>query len=161
MESITAFEKVKNPIVSLIGGLLLGGYVTWNSVATLHEERVKILETSKVELERQVAIRNKTIEEKDIELKDLYSKLSSKPIVSAVANVKPGNELRNLIAQLDIEIDKKKQELSRNAGLSVASFDGKRESPKSEAYIRIERELLDLNEQRNLARQKLVDTLSK
>ena len=52
MDSITAFEKVKNPIITLIGGLLLGGYVTWNSSAGIHEDRVKLLEATKAELER-------------------------------------------------------------------------------------------------------------
>ncbi|WFP50590.1 hypothetical protein PL263_00870 [Methylomonas sp. EFPC3] len=53
MESITAFEKVKNPIITLIGGLLLGGYVAWNSDVGIHEERVKLLEATKAELERK------------------------------------------------------------------------------------------------------------
>lgn len=161
MESITAFEKVKNPIITLIGGLLLGGYVAWNSAASIHEERVKLLEATKTELERQVAARNKAIEEKDVELKGLYSKMPTVPVTGTTAKAKPELELRNLIAQLDGEIEKKKVELSRNAGISVTDFNGRKEAPKSDAYIRIEGELQALNEQRNLARQKLIDAVAK
>lgn len=161
MESITAFEKVKNPIITLIGGLLLGGYVAWNSAAGLHEERVKLLEATKAELERQVAARNKTIEEKDAELKSLSSKIPSSPATGTTSTVKPELELRSFIAQLDREIEKKKVELSRNAGISVTDFNGTKESPKSDAYIRIEGELQDLNAQRNIAREKLINTVAK
>lgn len=161
MESIMAFEKVKNPIITLIGGLLLGGYVAWNSAASIHEERVKLLEATKVELERQVATRNKTIEQKDVELKSLYSKTPPSPVTSANTREKSELELRNLIAQLDGEIEKKKVELVRNAGISVTDFNGRKETPKSDAYIRIEGELQALNEQRNLSRQKLIDAVAK
>lgn len=161
MESITAFEKVKNPIITLIGGLLLGGYVAWNSAASIHEERVKLLEATKAELERQVAARNKAIEEKDVELKSLYLKMPPSSVTGDTVKAKPEVELRNLIAQLDGEIEKKKVELSRNAGLSVTDFNGRKEAPKSEAYIRIEGELQALSEQRNLARQKLIDAVAK
>lgn len=73
------------------------------------------------------------------------------------------SELQKLIAQLDAEINKKKLELARNGGLSVTNFEteGRQERPKSDAYIRIEQELQDLNIQRNYARKKLIDTLPK
>ncbi len=100
MESITAFEKVKNPIISLIGGIIFGGYVAWNSAAGIHEEHVKLLEATKVELERQVASRNKAIEEKDAELKNVYSKLSTNPATAASPSTKPRFALQTLITQL-------------------------------------------------------------
>lgn len=77
--------------------------------------------------------------------------------------VNTASELRKLIAQLDVEINKKKLELARNGGLSVSNFEteGRQESPKSDAYIRIEQELQALNEQRNYARKKLIDALPK
>lgn len=45
--------------------------------------------------------------------------------------------------------------------MSNFETEGRQESQKSDAYIRIEQELQDLNEQRNYARKKLIDALPK
>jgi uncharacterized small protein (DUF1192 family) len=161
MESITALEKLKNPVVALLGGIVAGASLTWTAVTNLHEERVKIFETAKAELEHQVAIRDKALEQKDAELKALSSKLAALPN-SALMSAHSATELRKLIAQLDAEIEKKKAELRRHGGISAVRFeDGWKESPKSDSYLQIEQEIQTLNEQRNLARKRLIDGMSK
>jgi len=162
MEWIAALEKLKNPVIALLGGLLVGASVTWTAATNLHEERVKILETARVELERQIVVRDKAIDQKDSELQALSSKLTAQPVVAS-SNPKSSAELQKLIAQLDTEIEKKRVELGRNAGLRVVGFveNERHETPKSDAYVRIEQELQALNEQRNFARKKLIDGMSK
>lgn len=161
MESITALEKLKNPVAALLGGIVVGTSLTWTAVTNLHEERVKIFNAARAELERQLVIRDKALEQKDAELKMLSLKLAAQSPVAS-PSTRSTAELQNLIAQLDAEIEKKKAELRRYAGMSAVRFeDGWKESPKSDSYLQIEQEIQALNEQRNLARKRLIDGVSK
>ena len=160
MFSVTDIEKVKNPIVAAFLGIIIGVAIAGISLSFLYEVRVKNLELNKIELEHKISIQEKSISDKEIELISLQSKLVAKPTFISSANKVPSAELRNYIAQLDNEIYLKKRELARNGALKLVDFSGTKETPKSEEYIRIEKELESLSEQRNLAAKKLIETLA-
>lgn len=162
MEWIAALEKLKNPFVALVAGALFGVSATWTAITNLHEERIKILDTARGELERQLAMRDKEIEQKNTELKILSSKLSEQ-LISVSPQPQSSEKLQKFIAQLDDEIGKKKVELMRHSSLSVGVFDesGRHDKPESDTEVRIEQDLKALNEQRNAARQRLIEGMSK
>jgi len=161
MESITKLEKIKNPAIALFAGIVTGASLAWTTATNIHDERVKFFTAVNIELEHQIAIREKALEQKDIELKELFSKLATLPAVES-QRTHSTTELQKLVAQFDSEIENKKTELRRHAGITAVRFeDGWKESPKSDSYLQIEQEINDLNEQRNLARKKLIDSMAK
>ena len=162
MEWIAALGKQKRPLAAFMAGLTLGIPATWTVATKVHEERITIQDMARAELQRQIAIQDKKIEQKDMEIKTLSAKLSGQSL-AASSHLKSSAELQKFIAQLDAEIAKKKVELSRNAGLSSEPFSdsGRHETQKSDEYVRIDQELQALNEQRNAARQRQVDSMSK
>lgn len=159
MESIAAFDKVKSPVIALLGGIVIGGSIIWTIMDRVDGKELGIYETKQKDLSEQLADRNKVIASQDAQLKALNSKLSVVQNGSS-SRAQLEESLQNLIAQLDAEIKKKKLELAMNSEI-VAITENDRSAPhKSDTYLRLEQELAALNEQRDLARKKQIDNLS-
>jgi hypothetical protein len=47
---VAAAEKLKNPELTLLCGILLGAYAAWMAINTIHQERFTVLETAKKDL---------------------------------------------------------------------------------------------------------------
>jgi uncharacterized protein (UPF0210 family) len=161
MDWIFTILKEKNPVVTLIGGFIFGIILCWIFSSSIHEERIKIYESIKLNLESQLATKNILIEERENEIKNLYFKLTTIATILHPEIDKSDIDLHKLIAKLDDEIKKKKIEISRYSGLRMVSQNVAYESPKYAENIRLEKELEELNAQRALARKNLINNLSK
>lgn len=138
---MSVVEKFKNNFIAFLIGAVASGAVVWSAADNLHKKEVAIIEREKIDLQRRLS-------ETEVSLKAQIMRPKSVP-TDMIAREQ---EIETLIQTLDVEIKAKKVELARNSPLTV-------DGPKDEGYMRVESELKSLQQQRDNARQRLIEVV--
>ncbi|MGW8394489.1 hypothetical protein [Pseudoduganella sp. HUAS MS19] len=143
----TIFQKFKDSWAAFSAGILIGVALTWQVASTLNKREVDILE-------RQVTDYQRRVQEKDAQLQVAQqATIAALAKIPSVAPAVRKAELEALINKLDVEIK------NRMAARAAASPMREGE-PKGDLYIQIEQEIESLRNQRNEARQKLMQLVA-
>lgn len=137
-------EKYKDHVPAFFAGAVAFTIATWFVSDNFRTREVAVLEREKAELQHRLS-------EAEAALKQLGNAVA---VTASSKNLTADGrkELDTLIRTIDIEIASKKDELIRYAGSRV-------NDPPTESYKRIEEELRSLQEQRDQARRRLIQTI--
>jgi hypothetical protein len=152
--SISEAEKIKSPILAFIAGGIFFAGVTWGAISSIYDGQFRMYELSKAELlkknyelEKKYADQKKELQTKESEVLSLSKELEVSS--GRVAKDKTAR-LQTLIKQIDSEIAYKNKVLAMQSGIST-------DTPKSDFYIRTEKEIDALLERRNQAQKHLIE----
>jgi hypothetical protein len=170
MIDLPTAEKISNPKLALLVGLLiglgLGAGAAWTASTTVHDAQFKVLDAVNKDLKRQVAELETANQAKDTEMDRLREQLSELSPQRREAESKRRAELEKFIQRIDKEIAQKREEARKESSrrLIVWRADDPggqncrpEDRPKSDAQIQRERELDALTVQRHEARKKLIE----
>lgn len=137
-------EKFKSNFIAFVVGALASGGTVLSVVDSLHKKEITIIEREKADLQRRLADTEALLKAQTVTPK----------VTAPIADSSPTRkqEIEALIQNLDKEIKAKKEELGRNAPVTV-------DAPKDEGYMRVESELRSLQHQRDNARQRLIEVV--
>jgi hypothetical protein len=162
--NISEAEKIKNPILAFIAGMIFSSGITWGAISIIHAEQFKIYESAKVEeLKKSHDLEKKCLEQKN-ELQAKENELQAKEnevlslrkkleVASGKVTEHKTTRLRALIEQIDAEISWKKSTLRRSQSGPSAGAD----QLKSDAYLRTEKELDSLLSRRDQAQKQMIE----
>jgi hypothetical protein len=156
---VAVAEKLKNPGLPLLCGILLGACAAWMAINTIHQERFTVLEAARKDLEQQVSVLETSKKTQDAEISRLREQLGS------VSPSKTRKELEAFIQRSDKEIAQKHEEFARNSPNFWSRDDPPGGRPLTEreksTRDRFEKELDRLAGQRDEAHRKLIELTAK
>lgn len=137
----SAIEKFKNNLVAFLVGAITSGGIVWSVADNLHKKEITILEREQIEIQKRLNEAVTLLATTKASVSDSHDSSSTRK-----------QEIETLIQKLDAEIKAKKVELARHSPMSD-------DSPKDGSYMRIDDELRSLQQQRDEARQRLIQVL--
>ena len=152
--SISEAEKIKNPVLAFIAGMIFSAGITWGTISSIHGEQFRMYELAKAEalkknydLEKNYLEQKNELQTKENEVLSLRKELE---VASGKAAEDKTTKLQALIKQIDSEVAYKKKVLAMQSGLTA-------DASKSEGYIRAEKEIDALLARRDQAQVQIIE----
>jgi hypothetical protein len=153
---ISEAEKIKNPVLAFIAGMIFSSVITWQAMSSIHAEQLRIYELAKTEeLKKSHDLEKKYLEQKnELQAKETEVLLLRKELEVASGKVTKDKttRLQALIEQIDNEIAQKKYQLASQSRTRVNA-----NQPKSDAYLRTEKEIDSLLSRRDQAQKQMIE----
>lgn len=152
--NISEAEKIKNPVLAFIAGMIFSSGITWAVISNIHAEQFRIYELAKTEelkkshdLEKKCLEQKNELQAKENEVLSLRKELE---VASGKVTKDKTTRLQALIKQIDNQIRYKKEVLSREASSTVGA-------PQSDDYRRTEKEIDSLLSRRDQAQKQMIE----
>ncbi|SFU79103.1 hypothetical protein [Nitrosospira multiformis] len=156
--NISEAEKIKNPVLAFIGGVFFAFPIAWTVITYNHAEEIRIYESAKAEeskkshdLEKKYLEQKNELQVKKDELLSLRKELEG---ASGKVTEDKTTRLQALIEQIDEQIAWKKHALTVQSNL-------KADQPKSDDYLRTEKEIDSLLSRRDQAQKQMIEVNAK
>src|SRR5690242_16693240 len=118
--NISEGEKIKNPILAFIAGMIFSSGITWGAITSIHAEQFRIYELAKTEelkkshdLEKKCLEQKNQLQAKENEVLSLRKELE---VASGKVTEDKTTRLQALIKQIDAEIKHKNNVLALQSG---------------------------------------------
>lgn len=154
--NILEVEKIKNPVFAFIAGIILAFPIAWGVISYIHAEEIRIYELAKTEeLKKNHDLEKKYLEQKnEVQAKknEVLSLRKELEVASGKVTVDKTTRLQALIEQIDNQIAWKKLALTSQSRSSIEA-----DQPKSDAYLRTEKEIDSLLSRRDQAQKQMIE----
>ena len=158
--SISEVEKIKDPQLRLIAAMIFSSFVTVGVMSYIHTKEIRIYELAKTEeLKKSHDLEKKYLEQKnELQAKknEVLSLRKELEVASGKVTVDKTTRLQALIEQIDNQIAWKKHALTSQSGSSIEA-----DQPKSDDYLRTEKEIDSLLSRRDQAQKQMIEVNSR